>query len=174
MKKNLLALATIFALFSFNAHAGTIAVLDVEKIVKDSTAMRDIQKKVSKKQEEYQKEVDKRQKELESEKVKLDGKKNVLSADAFEKEAKKFEDKFDVLKDTVDKKQNSLKKASIEGMSKVNDEIKEIIAAISKEKNFDLIVPAGQVLFYKDGLDISNEVLAKLNKKITKVDVKFE
>jgi outer membrane protein len=174
MKKNILALATVFAFLSFNANAGVIAVLDVEKIVKDSTAMRDIQKKVSKKQEEYQKDVDKRQKELESEKTKLDGKKNVLSADAFEKEAKKFEEKVDVLKDVVDKKQNSLKKASIDGMGKVNEAIKEVIASISKEKDFDLIVPAGQVLFYKDGLDISNEVLEKLNAKITKVDIKFE
>ncbi|MDX2082575.1 MAG: OmpH family outer membrane protein [Rickettsiales bacterium] len=168
------ALAAISTIFSFNANAGSIAVLDVEKIVKESTAMRDIQSKVTKKQDDYQKEVTKKQKDLESEQKKLEGKKNLLAKEAFEKETKNFEGKVDDLKAFVEKRQNSLKKASIDAMSKVNDKIKDIIAEISKEKDIELIVPTSQTLFYKDEMDISAEVLKKLNKKITKVDVKFE
>ncbi len=174
MKKSFITLTALCALFSFNAFAGSIAVLDVEKIVKESTAMRDIQGKVTKKQDEYQKDVTKKQKELEAEQKKLEGKKDLLAKEAFEKEMKKFEGKVDDLKTFVDKKQNSLKKASMDSMSKVNDKIKDIIAEISKEKDIDLIVPTSQTLFYKDEMDISAEVLKRLNKKITKVDVKFE
>jgi len=174
MKKSFIALTTVFALLSFGANAGSIAVLDVEKIVKESSAMRDIQGKVTKKQDEYQKDVTKKQKDLEAEQKKLEGKKNILAKEAFEKEMKKFEEKVDDLKAFVDKKQNSLKKASMDSMSKVNDKIKDIIAEISKEKDVDLIVPTSQTLFYKDEMDISAEVLKRLNKKITKVDVKFE
>ncbi|MBM5782127.1 MAG: OmpH family outer membrane protein [Pelagibacterales bacterium] len=174
MKKSFITLTAFFALLSFNASAGSIAVLDVEKIVKESAAMRDIQGKVSKQQEKYQKEVDKKQKELEAEQKKLEGKKNVLAKDAFEKEVKAFETKVDSLKEMVDKKQGNLKKASVEAMGKVNEEIKEIIANLSKEKDLDLIVAAGQTLFYKDEMDISEEVLKRLNKKVTKINVKFE
>jgi len=174
MKKNFIALAAVFTLLSLNANAANIAVLDVEKIVKESVAMVDIQKKVTKKQEEYQKEVNAKQKELEAEQKKLEGKKTVLASDAFEKEMKKFEGKVDQLKELVDKKQNSLKKASVDAMGKVNDDIKTIIAELSKEKSLDLIVPAGQTLFYKDEMDVSAEILKRLNKKVTKVNVKFE
>lgn len=174
MKKSIIALAAVCALFSFNANAGSIAVLDVEKIVKESIAMRDIQSKVTKKQDEYQKEVTKKQKDLEADQKKLESKKNLLAKEAFEKEMKKFEDKVDELKTFVDKKQNSLKKASMDSMGKVNDKIKDIIAEISKESDVDLIVPTSQTLFYKDQMDISAEVLKRLNKKITKVEVKFE
>lgn len=174
MKKNFIALAAVFTLLSLNANAANIAVLDVEKIVKESVAMVDIQKKVTKKQEEYQKEVNAKQKELEAEQKKLEGKKTVLAADAFEKEMKKFEGKVDQLKELVDKKQNSLKKASVDAMGKVNDDIKTIIAELSKEKSLDLIVPAGQTLFYKDEMDVSAEILKRLNKKVTKVSVNFE
>ncbi len=174
MKKNFVALAAVCALFSFNANAGSIAVLDVEKIVKESTAMRDIQSKVSKKQDEYQKEVTKKQKDLETEQKKLEGKKTILAKEVFDKEMKAFEGKIDDLKAFVDKKQNSLKKASMDSMSKVNDKIKDIIAELSKEKDVDMIVPTSQTLFYKDEMDVSAEVLKRLNKKITKVDVKFE
>lgn len=174
MKKNLLALSAIFALFALNANAGGVGILDVEKIVKESNAMRDIQNKVSKKQDEYQKDVTKKQNELEAEQKKIEAKKNVLSKEAFEKEAAAFEKKVDDLKNFVDKKQNSLKKASLDSMSKINDYIKDIISDLSKERDFDIIIPASQTLYYKDQLDISDEVLKKLNKKVTKVDVKFE
>jgi outer membrane protein len=174
MNKQLLAFLAIFTFFTFNANAAVVGILDVEKIVKESVAMRDIQSKVSKKQEEYQKEVTKKQTTLEAEQKKIEGKKNILSKEAFEKEGKEFEKKVEDLKAFVDKKQNSLKKASVDSMSKVNDKIKDIIAAIAKEKELDVIIPAAQALYYKDDLDISSEVLTRLNKKITKVDVKFE
>ncbi len=174
MKKSFLAIFAVSALISFNASAAGIGVLDVEKIVKESSAMRDIQKKISNKQDEYQKEVTKKQDELESEQKRIEGKRNVLSKEAFEKETKAFEKKIDDLKTFVDKKQNSLKKASMDSMGKVNDKIKDIIADIAKEKDFEVIIPSSQTLYYKDALDISDEVLKKLNKKITKADVKFE
>ena len=173
MKKTFL-IAAAFALCAINANAGGIGILDVDKIVKESSAMRDIQSKVSKKQDEYQKEVTKKQDELEAEQKRIEGKRNVLSKEAFEKESRSFEKKVDDLKTFVDRRQNSLKKASLDAMSKVNDKIKDIIADISKEKELDLIVPAAQTLYYKDELEISDEVLKRLNKKITKVDVKFE
>ncbi len=174
MKKNFLVALSVLTLVSFNVSASEIAVLDVEKIVRDSTVMQDIQKKVSKKQEEYQKDVNKKQKALEAEQKKIEGKKNVLAKDALDKEVADFEKKVEDLKQYVDTKQNNLKKASLEAMSKVNDKIKDIISDIAKEKNLDVIVPAAQSLYYKETLDISSEVLTRLNKKITKIEVKFE
>ncbi len=174
MNKHFAIISTAIALFTFNANAGGIGILDVEKIVKESSAMRDIQNKVSKKQDVYQKEVTKKQDELEAEQKRIESKRSVLSKEAFEKETKTFEKKVDDLKDFVEKKQNSLKKASMEAMSKVNDKIKDIISDLAKEKEFDIIVPSSQALYYKDNLDISTEVLKRLNAKITKVDVKFE
>jgi outer membrane protein len=174
MNKKIITLLALCSFISLNANAGGIGILDVEKIVKESSAMRDIQGKVSKKQDEYQKDVTKKQTSLEAEQKKIESKKNVLSKDALEKENQVFEKKVEDLKVFVEKKQNSLKKASLDGMSKVNDKIKDIIAEISKEKNLDVIIPSQQALYYKDELDISAEVLNKLNKKIIKVDVKFE
>jgi outer membrane protein len=164
------------AMFCFNtaAIAGNIAIIDVEDVLKNSLVMKDIQNKVTKKQDEYQKDVNKKQTALESEEKALNAKKGLLSKEAMETEAKNFEKKVLALKEFVDQKQNILKKSSLEAMNKVNEKIKEIITQISKEKDLDLILPASQVLYYKDEMDISETVLKNLNKKITKSDIKFE
>ncbi len=173
-KISLLAVAALFALNVSNSFAGEIAILDIEKIAKESKAVHDIQARVSKKQDEFQKEITKKQADLESDQKKLEAKKNILSKEAFEKEQKAFEKKIDALKELVEKRQNALKKASTDSMAKVNDKMKDIIGEIAKEKGLNLILPASQVVFSADSLDISAEVLEKLNKKVTKIEVKFE
>jgi outer membrane protein len=158
-----------------NANASNIAVLDVENIIKNSSVMKDIQKRVSGKQSEFQKEIDKRQADLEAESKKIQSKKGVLSDEAFVKEQEKFEKKVEELKAYVEKKQNSLRKASLDAMSQVNEKMKDIIEEVSTAKGFDVVIPSAGTLYFKDSsMDISSEVLKKLNKSIAKVEVKFE
>lgn len=152
----------------------SVAILDVEEVIKNSSVMKDIQKKVSNKQKEFQKEIDKRQALLQEEDKKLTSKKNILSKEAFEKEQGIFEKKVADLKDFLDKRQNSLKKASLDAMGKVQERVKDIVSDISKERNFNLILPASQTVFYTTEIDISADVLRRLNEKIVKVDVKFD
>jgi Skp family chaperone for outer membrane proteins len=171
MKKLSIFIAIIF--LTSSANATTIAVLNLEQIVKESKAVQDVQSKVSKKQEEFQKEITKKQSDLESEQKRLEAKKSILSDEAFKKEQKDFDKKIDLLKSLVEKRQESLKKASADGLAKVNDLMKDIIVSVSKEKGFDIILPASQIVFSADNLDVSSEVLTRLNKKVTKVDVKF-
>ena len=172
-KTFLISLFSFIALFN-QAIASNIGVLDVDKIIQESTAVVDIQKKVDGKKTAYESDINKKQSLLEAEQKKLEDKRITLSKEAFENEVKKFEAKVEDLKTYVDRKQNSLKKASIDAMSKVNDKVKVIVTEIAKQKNLDAIVPASQTLYFKDELDITAEVLSSLNKKITKVDVKFE
>jgi Skp family chaperone for outer membrane proteins len=96
------------------------------------------------------------------------------SQDSLQKETKAFEEKVDNLKTFVDKKQESLKNASLTAMNKVNDVMKAIVTDISKEKQFDVVIPASQVIYFQEHTDITSEVLAILNKKINKVEIKFE
>jgi len=174
MKKSFLTLA-FYLLTSYNiAQGAQIGVLDVDKIIQESSAVVDIQKKVDAKKIAYETEINKKQSQLEAEQKKLEDKKITLSKEAFEKEVKGFEAKVDDLKTYIDRKQNSLKKASIDAMSKVNDKVKTIVSDIAKEKELDTIIPASQTLYFKDELDITADVLSRLNKKITKVEVKFE
>ena len=175
MKNKLLIItASLFFFATSFANASEVAVLDIDKIVKESKAMKYIQNRLSKQQDKYQKLVTKKQQKLEKEQKKLEGKKSVLSKEKFQKEVTIFEGKVDELKEYVDRKQNNLKKASLDAMSKVNEAVKEIVAQIAKENDIDIIIQANEALYFKDNMDISEEVLTKLNKKISKVAIKFD
>jgi outer membrane protein len=174
MKQKLLVLSAVFAmLLSTNAQAGEVGIINIEKISKESKAVSDLQSKVSKKQEEFQKEVNKKQTDIESDKKKFDEKRSKLSAEELSKEQTKLQKKLLEFKEFAEKKQAVLKKASADGMEQINKEMKGIVASISKEKGLKVVIPASQTTFFDDSVDITSEVVSRLNKEITKVSVKF-
>jgi Skp family chaperone for outer membrane proteins len=169
-----IAAASIVLSFSNQAFADKIAVIDVDKIIQESTAIATIQKKVEKKKSEYEAELEKKQKDLLADQKRIEDKKDMLSKEALEKETANFEKKENTFKSFAEKKQNSLKKAWSDGMNKVNEKVRSITAEIAKEKNIDAVIQSSQTLYVKDGLDITSEVLKSLNSKLSKVDLKFE
>jgi outer membrane protein len=154
------------------ANATNIAVVDIESVLKNSDAMKDAQQKISKKQAGFQKEINKKQEALEKEGKQISAKKGSLSEDGFAKEQEKFSKKVDDLQEFVKSKQDSLKKSSLDVIAKVNDKIKEVIDEVKEEKKLDLIITSQSAIFYQDDLDISEEVLKKLNQKISKIEIK--
>jgi outer membrane protein len=155
-----------------NARATNIAVVDIENVLKNSDAMKDAQKKIGAKQASFQKEIDKLQESLEKESKKIAAKKGALSEEGFNKEQEKFSKKVDSLKELVTSRQDSLKKSSLDIITKVNSKIKEVVEEIKEEKNFDIIINSQSAIYYQDDLDVSEDVLKRLNKKLSKVDVK--
>jgi outer membrane protein len=150
------------------AQAGEIGTINIDKISKESKAVADVKSKISKKQDEFQKEVNKKKDELEAEKKTLEEKKK------SEKEIKDFQKKVEDFKSSVEKKQASLKKANAEAMAKIDVVVKEIVTEVAKEKGFSVIIPASQTAFSLENIDVSSEVISKLNNKISKVEVKFD
>lgn len=154
------------------AHAETIGVVDLESVLKNSDAMKDAQSKISKKQAGFQKEIDKKQETLEKESKQVNAKKNILSDEAFAKEQEAFGKKVDDLKTLVTSRQDTLKKASLDAIATINDKVKDAVNEVRKEKNLDIVIASTSAIYYKDELDISADVTKKLNKKISKIEVK--
>jgi len=149
-----------------------IAVVDLEAVLKNCDAMKDAQQKISKKQDGFQKEINKKQEVLEKESKQINAKKTVLSEDAFNKEQEKFSKKVEDLKTLVESRQETLKKASLDAISKINDKIKESVEELRHERNIDVVLSSSSAIFYKDELDLSGDLTKKLNKKISKIDIK--
>jgi len=178
MKKIFLILTTILALINTSAFAKenaiTIAIIDVEEVLKNSTVMKQVQEEISKKEKSYQEQINKKQKDLESDLKRIESKKSVLAEDALNKEKEQFSKNFNDLKSEFESKQKILKNAYAEAVVKIDEKINEIINKISKEKNIDLIIPASEVIYYDAKLDISAEVLTELNSRMKSLEVHFE
>ena len=170
-----LALAVfLFSLQAVAADAPKIAVVDIQKIVAESSATKDINKQLEKKKNEFQAQINKQEESLMKEDQELGKQKASLSAEAFEKKRKDFQVKVAGVQRDVQKKRAQLENAYTEALGKVQKAVVEIIKGMAVEKGFTLAIPASQALYFQGDMDISGEVLGRLNAKLSSVSVEIK
>lgn len=150
-----------------------IGVVDVQVILRDSTAMKSIQNQVETKRGQFQTEITGQEKKLRDQEQELKRQQSVLAADAFEAKRRDFEAQVASVQRDVQERRRVLDQAYGDGLKVVQKELTEIIAGIAKERGFTLVLPVGQTLYAEATLAVTDEALKRLNKKLPDVPLQF-
>lgn len=172
----LLASVALLALSSA-AHAEDalkVAVVNVQKVMAESTAAKNIREQLESKQKTFQSELTKKAESLQKEKQDIAKQQSVLSKEAFETKAREFNKKETEVQKDVQQKRAMLDGATEKALSDIQKATIEIIAEIAKERKLTLALPTSQILYADNTLDISDEVVTRLNKQVPKLEVKFD
>lgn len=151
-----------------------VAIIDVQALMKDSKAAESIRKQVEKKRDEYQKSIEALEKKLKAEEATLVKEKDSADQKAFAEKRKAFEKQVAEAQQTIQKNRATLERGFAEAMSKLRGEIVKIVADIAAAKKVDLVLTRSQVVIVDSSMDITKEVLNKLNEKTTSIDVSFK
>lgn len=154
--------------------AKPIAVVNIQSIMRDSTAAKSVREQLEGKQKAFQADITKKEEALQKEDQALAKQQSVLSKEAFAEKAKAFRTKATEVQKEVQSKKALLDAAFERSLNEIQKAVNEIISDLAKEKGFTLALPASQVLYADSSMDISKDVLDRLNKKLPKVDVKFD
>lgn len=154
--------------------APKIAVVNIQAIMKDSTAAKSVREQLQSKQKAYQAEITKKEEELKAEDQELAKQRSVLSKEAFEKKAEAFRKKATDMQKEVQSKKAMLDSGFENALGEIQQTTTGIIAELAKEKGFIIAIPTSQILYADTATDISDQVLEQLNKKLPKLTVKFE
>ncbi|MGH7032784.1 MAG: OmpH family outer membrane protein [Stellaceae bacterium] len=143
-----------------------IIIVDVQQILRDSVVARNIQSQMSQRTERYTKEVTQQEDELRGVQDQLEKQRNVLAPDAFNVKMRDFQQRYDALDHGVQVTRQALQQAYNDAMTKVENTALQIIADIAAEKKANLVVTKAAVVFEAPGLDITQEVIRRLNVKL--------
>jgi len=176
MKKIIVTLSMLMMVaFVMPAHAaGKVAVLDLQRIMKESKAAKSIRSQLESKRDQYQKEITRDEEKLRERDKGLADKRNVLSPEAFDKERKDFQKDVANVQREVQKKRIQLDQAYAKALASVQEEISSIVREMAKKHQFAITFPASQTLFYAEQLDITEEVLNRLDDELPKVTLKIQ
>ena len=169
-----LVLASVFTMMllapsAARAESTTIAIVDVEKILAESKAAKSLQAQIQSKKEAFQKEFAAKEKELKATETSLMSEQGKLSAEEFGKKRKAYEEKILETQKLFKKRRGSLDEGLSKAMQSLRKNIVEAAAQVAEEKKFDIILTRESVLIAEKGLDITTEVLTKLDAKITDI-----
>ena len=106
------------------------------------------------------------------EKKDISQKKNVLSEDEYKKKVISLNKRFQSLQSNAKKKIKALQAIRDKGMSKILNELNIILSEYSKENELTFVIDQKNIIIGKTELNITNEILKLINKKLTQIDIK--
>jgi outer membrane protein len=108
---------------------------------------------------------------LESKKKKIEAQKNILSKDEYNKKVIALNVEFELYQKDIESKIQLLKKKRDNGMNKILNELNLILSEYSKQNELTFIIDQKNIIIGKSDLNITNEIMKKLDSKITKIKI---
>ncbi len=149
-----------------------IIVMSIEDIRRNAVAVKNIREQIAGFRKEFQTDIQKEESALRSANQELAKKRAILSPEAFAKERRDFEQRVIGVQKLVQKRKHQLDQAQVEAMLVVEKNMNQIVADIAQARNASLVLRRAQTVLVARNLDVTAEVLERLNKELVKVPVK--
>lgn len=151
----------------------SIAVIDVQKILIQSNASKNIEEQIAAYKEKVLNELTRQEQSLRDDEKRLTEEKPSLSKEAFAEKAKKLEEKFVEIGSLTQSKKRVLDKVSSRSLDQVREKLYEIVQAIAKEKGYNLVITKQNVVVGEQSIDITDDALKLLNEDLPSVPLDF-
>ena len=166
---NTLILASLSSLALADSNQSLVAVADVEQILFESLAGKDLTKNFEQNMEKFQKKYQEKEKSFQSERDDIQKKQSVLSKEAFEKLVKDFQEKVQEMQKNAQNEHRVIEQARVVAYEEIDGLLKSITKDLANKKGFKVALPLAAVVYLDDSLDITKDILVEMNKKMTKV-----
>ena len=101
-------------------------------------------------------------------------KRELLSVDEYEKQIKAFQQRVTQLQQDIQRKRQAIDNAYQKAQSDIRSEALSIIAEIAREMKLDLVLNRDSSLIFLPHLNISDEVLTRLNERTKNARIEIE
>ncbi|HAX91236.1 MAG TPA: hypothetical protein DCY07_03385 [Rhodospirillaceae bacterium] len=152
--------------------ASGIAIVDVQRLLQASSAAKSVQQQLEKQREKFQTEIAAEEADLRQSEQKLAKMREAGKTDAFVEQEQKLQQRFLTVERHVQARRKALDQAFTDSMNTVRKNLVDIVAQVSKEKGVNLAIVKQQVIWNDAAIDITDEVLMRLNKTLPQVEVK--
>lgn len=150
-----------------------IAVVDTQLLLKNSMAGKDITRQVEEIRAKYQAEIDRRQNALRVEEQEIRRQSTILAPAALVEKQRAFRDKVALEQQYVQETTRMVDQSIAKSMSEIQRSIFKILGEMKDEYGFTMVLDKSQILFGLKVMDLSPQILARLDQRLTKVPVQL-
>jgi Skp family chaperone for outer membrane proteins len=147
------------------------AVIDYQRILRDAAAARSIRDQIEVRRKAYQEEISKEEQRLHEADKEFAKQRSLLTAEAFTEKRREFEQDVAEVQRLVQERRRELDNAAAVALNQVKEALIEVVTSIADERGFNLVLPSSEVLFFARRIDLTEEVLAKLDSRLPEVRV---
>lgn len=146
-----------------------IAVVDIQRLLHESRSGQSIEQQMDAMRQTFADGISQREGALRQEEQDLQDQAALLAPEVLAERRRLFEEKVVALQRDVRAQQQALEQTYGSGIDQVRQAIIEILSAMVDERGIDLVVPQTAVLVGTRNLDITDDVLARLDERLPTV-----
>ncbi len=148
-----------------------VAVIDYQRILRDSAAARSIRDQIDARRKAYQAEINKQELRLHDADKEVAKQRSLLTPEAFAQKRRQYEQEVADVQQMVQERRRELDSVSAGALNEVKKALIEVVTGIADERGFNVVLPTSDVLFFARKIDLTDEVLAKLDESLPDVRV---
>ena len=175
--RTIIAVALMTVMLSVSAWAANppavALVVDVQKILDESEAAKGVQKLLNTQRVQFQTETEKEENQLRVAEQDLGKAHARLSAEVYSDREQQLRQRFIAVERHVEVRRKLLDQSFTDAMNVVRDNLLNIVQVVAKERGANLVLVKQQILWMDKSLDVTDEVLARLNKALPQVTIKL-
>lgn len=142
-----------------------IGLIDLDGVLRQSSGTSKVQQLLDEQRLTFQEEFTQREAELQAAEKALEAERELLSEEVFSGRLKIFEDEVAEVQRQIQYRRQALDRAFQEAQRNLRGIALEIVKQIAGERKLDLVLSQESVLIFLPSLNISEEVLARLDER---------
>lgn len=151
-----------------------IGLIDIDGVLRASTGIIRVRELLDEQRLAFQKEFTVKETALQKTERALLANQNVISQEEFDAQLADFQDEVAELQRQIQYRRQSLDVAYQEAQNNLRSLALEIVKDIAGERSLDLVLVRDSALIYVPGLNISDEVLSRLNERTKNARIEIE
>ena len=152
--------------------ASMIAVIDVQRVLQESRAAKHVQKQIEAQRAAFQTETEKEENALRKDEQDLSKLRSANSA-AYAEREQQLRQRTLTVERHFEARRKKLDQAFTEAKNSMNAALTEIVQTLAHERGLSVVLIKQQTLWAEPTLDLTAEVLDRLNKKMPQMPIKI-
>ncbi|MBL26602.1 MAG: hypothetical protein CMM50_03490 [Rhodospirillaceae bacterium] len=148
-----------------------IAVVDVQAILRGSTAFQAAVEKIRSQEQGYRDQISGREDELRKAQDELRRQRTILAPDVYTQRETEFQQQVESLQREVLTRNRELSQIRGNAERQVLKEVFEIVREIAEERGLTMVVDSSMTIVVNNRFAISNEVLKRLNERVKSISL---
>ncbi len=182
MRSQLLAAAFVFIASAFwvlpaqaqdveKPPVPSIAIVDVEKILRESLAVQSARTQIDQIAADLQKQIATEEEKLRSEEQQLQQQRAILTPEVYSERRQGLQERAASLQQRARSLRQTLDRGMAQTMQRIQLVLFEEVGKLSEEIGVNLVLPRNQIVVAFDSFDISEQSLKRLNDRLSEVEM---
>ena len=148
-----------------------IAIVDVQRILQESLAAKSVQKQLEAQRSKFQTEIEGEENGLRQAEQSLSKQRDQLAPQTYADREQQLRQRFSTVETHVQSRRKVLDQSFTDSMNTVRGALLDVVDKVAHEHGANIVIVKQQALWTDQPLDITDEVLKRLDQKMPKIDV---